>query len=78
MPHTPHGATHHAKSPRTMSLTKRSPHFDALMEEARRYDELSHERYRESLYLESTKPAPSGAQNQANERPEDERPTGQR
>ena len=30
-----------------MSLTKRSPHFDALMEEARRYDELSHERYRE-------------------------------
>lgn len=38
-----------------MSLTKRSPHFDALMEEARRYDELSHERYRESLYLESTK-----------------------
>lgn len=50
-----------------MSLTKRSPHFDALMEEQRREDELSHDIYREELYLNKskrteTKPAPEGAQ----------------
>ena len=34
-----------------MSLTKRSPHFDEMMEEQRRLDELSHDAYLSEHYL---------------------------
>ena len=34
-----------------MSLTKRSPHFDEMMEEQRREDDLFYQRYREEMYL---------------------------
>jgi hypothetical protein len=40
-----------------MSLTKRQPAFDELMEEARRHDDTSHERYLEELYLNERKEA---------------------
>ena len=38
-----------------MSMTKRNPAFDRMMEEARLHDDLSHERYAEELYLNSRK-----------------------
>lgn len=38
-----------------MSMTKKNPAFDRMMEEAREYDELSHERYAEEYYLNSRK-----------------------
>jgi hypothetical protein len=34
-----------------MSMTKRSPHFDEMMEEQRRLDELSHDAYLSEHYL---------------------------
>ena len=39
----------------TMSLTKNNPAFDRMMEEAREYDELSHERYAEEQYMNRKK-----------------------
>ena len=39
----------------TMSYTKRSPQFDRMMEEAREWDDLSHERYAEELYMNHRK-----------------------
>lgn len=64
-----------------MSLTKRQPAFDDMMEEARRHDETSHERYLEELYLkerkEATLTAQTGHKPKNDERPTDER-TGEK
>ena len=38
-----------------MSLTKRNPAFDRMMEEQRELDDLSYEYYAEELYLNSRK-----------------------
>ncbi len=59
-----------------MSLTKRQPAFDDMMEEARRHDDTSHERYLEELYLKERKEtltAHAGHKTKNDERPSDER-----
>ena len=62
-----------------MSLTKRSAAFHEWMEEARREDELSHERYREEAYLESTKqPADIGHKTKEDERQDQDGTTATR
>lgn len=65
-----------------MSLTKRQPAFADMMEEARRHDDTSHERYLEELYLkerknEATLTAQTGHKPKNDERPTDER-TGEK